>query len=179
MWFVQGKELLQMGKKKIQCCQLLIAKIDSLLIKINRWNWMISSWTYFKCHNGKSCCGNAWNRHCCYKKSRSWNPDTLATSLTFSLIIALFLALWCGCFISKKRQTVHYVKFSNWWENNMRRQKVNYQIVRIPISYLFYVNQTLKCKKNCNLFNLKAFSDNRKVTNHSTDELPISQECCS
>ena len=142
---------------------------------------MISSWAYFKCHNGKSCCGNAWNRHCCYKKSRSWNPDTLATSLTFSLIIALFLALWCGCFISKKRQTVNYVKFSNWWENNMRRQRVNYQKFKMILffNFLCKLKKLVQARNKLQFFNLKAFPDIRKVTNHSTNELSIWQDCCS
>merc|ERR1712223_1724160 len=61
----------------------------------NSYSWAYTSWTYFRCENGQSCCGNAWNRYCCNKSEQnSWlwanlDPD-IAGCLLYGAIFIFF-----------------------------------------------------------------------------------------
>ena len=66
--------------------------LKSFFLNSIYFSWAISSWVYFKCESSQKCCGNAWDRHCCYESEHWMDPDFMKLLFT-SLIVTTFLAI--------------------------------------------------------------------------------------
>ena len=102
-----------------------VKQVFPKIVHFSSYSWAYTSWTYFRCENGQSCCGNAWNRYCCNKsKQNSWlwlnlDPDIAGCLLYGAIFLLCAIILFCAFRCENEKKTPRYMMFNEWWTKGL------------------------------------------------------------